>query len=118
MWKEVEAAIGPKAAARIEQYDRAQSGRLPKSPHHYLVAIGVLPQYRGHGYGGALLRAAIRLAESDLGSSGIALDTGSDANQALYEKFGFSVYATAELGPHRARFMFRPRERNVADSAS
>jgi len=108
MWKEVAAFIGPAAEARMDRYEELQKRHLPEAPHHYLVAIGVRPEFQGKGLGGALLRAAIAMAEADPASCGIALDTGSDANQALYMRFGFQVTAVETLGDKRARFMFRP----------
>lgn len=108
LWAKVEQIIGPESSARIDLYDQAQKTNLHPEPHHYIVAIGVHPDFQGKGYGGDLLRAAIDYAESDRGSSGIGLDTGTEENQRLYEKFGFRLFATAQLGAKTARYMFRP----------
>ncbi len=109
MWQEVANFIGPAAEARMGAYEEAQQRHRPQAPHHYLVAIGVHPDHQGKGYGGALIRAAIAMAEADPESAGIALDTGSASNQALYEHFGFHVTGTETLGEKTGIFMFRPR---------
>lgn len=108
LWLDVARFLGPAAEARMDRYEEAQQRHKPKEPHHYLVAIGVHPDFQGRGLGGALLRASIALADADSNSAGLALDTGSEANQRLYEHFGFRVLATEVLDDKLARFMFRP----------
>lgn len=107
LWPDVEKIIGPAASERLDRYETCQKRHAVAAPHHYLVAIGVHPDFQGLGYGGALLREAIRMVDEDPASAGIGLDTASDANQALYEKFGFKVIGTEQLDDKLARFMFR-----------
>jgi ribosomal protein S18 acetylase RimI-like enzyme len=108
LWQRLAPVFGSHAPERFHHYEEAQKRHLHPEPHHYLVAIGVHPDFQGQGYGGALLRACIALAEDDDSSAGLGLDTGSDSNQALYEHFGFSLVGTEMLGATKARFMFRP----------
>lgn len=107
MWDEFAPLIGLEADARLESYGEIQKRYLPEASHHYLVAIGVLPEYQGQGIGGMLMRKAIEFAESDPTSSGIALDTGSATNVAIYERYGFEQYAEEPFGAATIRFLFR-----------
>jgi len=111
LWRDMESVFGAGAVERFGRYEEAQQKHTVGEPHHYLVAIGVHPDFQGKGYGGALLRTAIELAESDSESSGIGLDTGSESNQEFYEKFGFELVGTEKLQDKLMRFMFRPNER-------
>ena len=111
LWGDMESVFGAGAVERFGRYEEAQKKHTVGEPHHYLVAIGVHPELQGKGYGGALLRAAIDLTEADEKSSGIGLDTGSDSNQKLYEKFGFKLLGTEQLDEKLMRFMFRPSTR-------
>jgi GNAT superfamily N-acetyltransferase len=107
----MESVFGAPALERFDRYEAAQKKHLVSEPHHYLVAIGVHPDFQGKGYGGQLLQAAIDMAESDVDSMGIGLDTGSESNQKFYEKFGFDLVATEQLDDKIMRFMFRRNER-------
>jgi ribosomal protein S18 acetylase RimI-like enzyme len=53
----------------------------------YLLVIGVATQYQGQGFGGTLVRALIEKSET----SGIPiyLETETEHNVTLYERFGF-----------------------------
>jgi len=108
LWDEAAPIIGKQADARLEEYDAIQKKNLPERPHHYLVAIGVLPELHGRGIGGKLLQAAIELAEADSFSNGIALDNASEANAGFYGRFGFEEYAREPFGSAAIRFLFRP----------
>jgi ribosomal protein S18 acetylase RimI-like enzyme len=108
----MESVFGSGALKRFDRYEAAQKKHLKSEPHHYLVAIGVHPEYQGEGYGGELLRAAIDIAEADVDSAGIGLDTGSESNQKFYEKYGFELIATEPLDDKMMRLMFRPNVRS------
>ncbi|MBL1067510.1 GNAT family N-acetyltransferase [Streptomyces sp. 7-21] len=56
-------------------------------PHWYLAQTVVVPEWRGRGYGGALLRH--QLARADEESAAAYLEASSPRNQALYERHGF-----------------------------
>lgn len=66
----------------------------PTEPHVYLAVIGVAPDRKGQGLGGALLRHVCATAdEADLPAY---LETGNPENLPLYERFGFRVEHTVE----------------------
>jgi ribosomal protein S18 acetylase RimI-like enzyme len=55
----------------------------------YLQIIGVAPRHQGKGFGGRLLRAII--AESEQEGRPLYLETETEENVRLYERFGFRV---------------------------
>ncbi|RZQ60443.1 GNAT family N-acetyltransferase [Amycolatopsis suaedae] len=62
--------------------------RHPRHADHlYLVALGVHPDHRGRGLGGAVLRH--RLAEADSRGEPVYLEASSTRNRPLYERHGF-----------------------------
>jgi len=67
--------------------DRAMRARRPKTPHHYLFAIGVLPEARGRGIASTLIRHTLAIADRD----GVPayLENTNPRNTPLYERFGF-----------------------------
>lgn len=61
----------------------------PPSPHMYVYVLGVHPEQKGRGLGGALLRHAATLARE----AGVVghLETSNPVNLPLYRKFGYEV---------------------------
>ena len=55
----------------------------------YLLVIGVAPAFQGQGFGGKLLRALIK--ESERTGTPLYLETETESNVRLYERFGFVV---------------------------
>ena len=101
-------SFGVQTASRIEgYYDMKIRHRLPQ-PHLYLEAIGVLPEYRGQGHAGRLLKAVHRLSQADPRSQGVALDTQLQGNLALYQHFGYRVIGDEMFGEVHTWFMHRP----------
>ncbi len=64
-------------------------------PFIYLDIIGVAPEYQGQGCGGKLLRALIESAEQ--AALPIYLETGTEENVQMYERFGFHVVKQVKL---------------------
>jgi ribosomal protein S18 acetylase RimI-like enzyme len=59
----------------------------PTEPHWYLPLIGVDPARQGRGYGSALLRHALAVADRD--KLPAYLEATSPNNRRLYERYGF-----------------------------
>ena len=78
---------GRMAGLRVLDTDRAQhfSGR----PYLYLMLLGVRTEHQGQGVGGSLLRAL--LAYCDEQGLALYLETETDQNVRMYERFGFRV---------------------------
>ena len=65
-------------------------------PHWYLTFIGVEPRYQGSGAGSALLRHA--LARCDRDGLPAYLEATSPRSRLLYERHGFEVTGTIQVG--------------------
>jgi len=55
----------------------------------YLMVIGVAPEFQGQGYGKTLLNELIR--ESEASRLPVYLETSTEKNVSMYERFGFKV---------------------------
>jgi len=76
-------------------YEKYQNYYIPKDAKIYIANFGVLPEYRGKGYGKKLLKYIINLAH-DLGSSKIYLKCDKKNMEAvnLYISEGFKTIDT------------------------
>ena len=68
----------------------------PKQPHWYLPMIGVEPTRQGSGVGSALMQHA--LANCDAYRLPAYLESSNPRNIPLYERFGFKVIGTIQVG--------------------
>ena len=68
----------------------------PGEPHWYLPLIGVDPMYQGKGYGSELLRHV--LTDCDRDGTPAYLESSNAANIPLYERHGFEVLGTIQVG--------------------
>jgi ribosomal protein S18 acetylase RimI-like enzyme len=68
----------------------------PREPHWYLPLIGVDPVHQGRGHGSALLRHALLQCDRDHALA--YLESTNPANIPLYERHGFNVLATIQVG--------------------
>jgi GNAT superfamily N-acetyltransferase len=74
-----------------------QMGRYhPSEPHWYLPLIGVDPPQQGKGYGSALLQHA--LLQCDRDNKLAYLESTSPKSIPLYERHGFEVLGTIQVG--------------------
>ena len=68
----------------------------PREPHWYLPLIGVEPVHQRKGQGSTLLQHALR--QCDLDHAPAYLESTNPANIPLYERHGFEVLATIQVG--------------------
>lgn len=68
----------------------------PPEPHWYLPMIGVDPAHQGNGYGSALLKHA--LARCDCDGKLAYLESTSLESLRLYERHGFELLGTIQVG--------------------
>ncbi|MEY9988465.1 hypothetical protein ABIE67_000497 [Streptomyces sp. V4I8] len=69
-------------------YDHATTDRHPVDrPHWYLGYIGVVPVYRSHGVGSALLRHVLEVCDKQ--ALGSYLEASSERSAKLYGRHGF-----------------------------
>jgi len=90
-------AAGARYIRRSLQVDAAMRARRPVFPHYYLFAIGVLPDARGRGVAGALLRHT--LAEADRAAQPAYLENTTPRNTPLYQRYGFEAGAPFTPAP-------------------
>jgi ribosomal protein S18 acetylase RimI-like enzyme len=93
---------GPALFERMGQYH-------PQEPHWYLPFIGVDPSQQGKGFGAALLRHA--LARCDRDGQLAYLESSNPRNIPLYERHGFEVLGSIQVGtsPPIVPMLRRPR---------
>jgi GNAT superfamily N-acetyltransferase len=90
--------LGEAAAERfgraIDSFARLQQRCMPE-PHWYLLLLGVDPNARRRGYGGALIEPV--LSQADEQGAPCYLETTNPANLPFYERAGFGVQAHERL---------------------
>jgi GNAT superfamily N-acetyltransferase len=70
-------------------------------PYYYLQFAGVAPASQGKGWGGAAIRAGLERAQA--ANMPVYLETGTEANVALYKNLGFVIVDEWDVpggGPH------------------
>jgi ribosomal protein S18 acetylase RimI-like enzyme len=83
----------------------------PAEPHWYLPMIGVDPAEQGNGYGSALLKHA--LARCDADDKLAYLESTSLKSLRLYERHGFELLGTIQVGSSPPLFPMLRKPRSV-----
>ncbi|HEU5075925.1 MAG TPA: GNAT family N-acetyltransferase [Polyangiaceae bacterium] len=87
-----------------------QMGRYhPREPHWFLPFIGVDPFHQGKGYGAALMQHALIPCDRD--QTLAYLESSNSKNIPLYERHGFELLGTIQVGTSPPIFpmLRRPR---------
>ncbi len=79
-------------SAVFEQMERYH----PREPHWYLPFIGTDPSQQGKGYGGALMKHALIPCDRDRKLA--YLESSNPKNIPLYERHGFELLGTIQVG--------------------
>ncbi len=103
---------GFKTLRKVNTYMRLTTRSRPKEMHHYLICIGVAPEFMGMGLGKIMLNSIHTLVEADTTSVGIGLDTENPNNVALYEHFGYRLTGTEPLDDLTIYTLFRPSKKS------
>ncbi len=74
---------------RIERYDSAVHGMLPREPHWYLGVLATRPDHAGRRLGRRLMAAGVTTAHAD--GLPACLETTNPANVELYRREGWEV---------------------------
>jgi len=92
----LEASLPAGREAEIAAVFEEMARYHPSEPHWYLPLIGVEAAQRGKGCGAALLREALRRCDRD----GVPayLESTNPANLTLYQRHGFEVQGTIQVG--------------------
>lgn len=84
-----------KMARTLGPIDEVRKKQMKHKSFIYILIIGVSAENQGKGYGGKLLRALIDL--SDNINIPIYLETETESNVSLYERFGFKTIEHMKL---------------------
>jgi ribosomal protein S18 acetylase RimI-like enzyme len=90
--------FGCQGAGRMQAYGRFVDNlhrKLLPYPHWYLQVIGIDPAYQGQGFSSRLIRPVLERIDRE--RLPCALDTNTDKNVAIYERFGFDVISASKL---------------------
>jgi ribosomal protein S18 acetylase RimI-like enzyme len=100
------------AMARAKKMQSVWAENDPEKPHWHLGPIGVLPEMQRQGIGSQMLKRACEFIDQKLVAAYLEADRAE--NLPLYERFGFSTIAEADiLGAHNW-FMWRSTRETVA----
>jgi ribosomal protein S18 acetylase RimI-like enzyme len=94
--------------AFIEQMDRSH----PSEPHWYLPMIGVDPASQGNGYGSALLQHTLERFDAE--GKLAYLEASSPKSVSLYQRHGFELASTIQVGSSPPLFPMLRKPRPLA----
>lgn len=100
-------SLGSHAPAVLETLQRFEAATPDGPPFYYLSFLGTHPDHRGQGFGMGLL--AESLARIDADGAPAYLESSNPANNARYERLGFSQrteFSTPD-GQHTVTTMWR-----------
>jgi ribosomal protein S18 acetylase RimI-like enzyme len=89
------ARLGKKMKDILQSLPEDRKQNMGDAPYIYIFLVGVSSKYQGKGFGSKLIRAVIERSEG-IGVS-LYLETETENNVALYEKFGFEVVKIVTL---------------------
>jgi ribosomal protein S18 acetylase RimI-like enzyme len=92
----VQASVAEPQQEAMFAFMEAMGQYHPTEPHWYLPLIGVDPAHQGRGLGSTLLRHALRVCDRERKPA--YLEATSDASRRLYEREGFAVIGTIQVG--------------------
>jgi GNAT superfamily N-acetyltransferase len=87
---------GPGVIPRLQEVQKTMEKYHPRQPHYYLQSIGARQAWQGRGIGAALLKHVTPLCDRD--KMPAYLESSSEKNLALYERHGFEVFHSENIG--------------------
>ena len=80
---------GLKSLLRGIKFDVGMESRKLTVPYFYLFAIGTTPEARGHGVGGKMMEAGLKVVDSQ--AMPAYLESSKPSNITFYRRYGFEV---------------------------
>lgn len=105
---QVKLGVSPVVAWHLWQSIRILEPYHPREPHHYLMFLGVHPNFQRQGYARTLLEALHARSEQHPLSTGVYLETANPKNVVFYKYFGYHLTAQVAIGGVENYIMFRP----------
>jgi len=103
----MEASLPPGREGEFAPVFEAMASYHPQEPHWYLPLIAVDPARHRNGYGAALLQDTLRRCDQDHVAA--YLESTNPANITLYQRHGFELLGTIQVGSAPPLFpMHRP----------
>ena len=93
---------------RLRRQGAVYAKHLPREPHYYLQFLGCRYDHQGQGIGSALLLEGLRVC--DKRDMPVYLESSNERNLPLYERHGFEVRDTAQVGNTGPTVWFMWRE--------
>ncbi len=90
--------FGRQGAGRMQAYSRYMDNlhrKLVPYPHWYLQLLGVDPRYQGQGFSSRLVRPVLECIDRE--NLPCFVDTNTEKNVAIYERFGFKVISAEKV---------------------
>lgn len=94
----IERSVGDSAKPELFEVYAAMKHHHPKEPHWFLPLIGIDPCRQGQGLGAALMAHGLAICDRD--GRPAYLDSTHPRNIPFYERFGFKLVGTIEIGGH------------------
>jgi GNAT superfamily N-acetyltransferase len=105
----IEASLPAGREAEIVAVFEKLAPHHPNEAHWYLPLIGVDPSHQRKGYGAALLEDVLRLCDQD--HLAAYLESTNSANIPLYQRHGFELQGTIQVGSSPPLFPMLRRAR-------
>lgn len=105
---QVNLRISPAVAWQLWQSIRILERYHPPEPYHYLMFLGVHPEFQRQGYARTLLDALHAGSEAHPRSTGVYLETANPKNVEFYQYLGYHLLAQVAIRGVKNYIMFRP----------
>jgi ribosomal protein S18 acetylase RimI-like enzyme len=92
----IQNTVGDRERADVFAVVEQMGSYHPHEPHWYLPLIGVEAIHQGHGYGAALMEHALIPCDRD--QTLAYLESTNPRNISLYQRYGFEVLGTIQVG--------------------
>jgi GNAT superfamily N-acetyltransferase len=107
--KLIERSVAPAAMPEVLAVLAAMASHHPQEPHWFLPLIGIDPRQLGQGHGMALMTYGVEACDRD--GRPAHLDSSHPGNIPFYERLGFELLTTIEIGGHPPMYPMRRHPR-------
>jgi GNAT superfamily N-acetyltransferase len=105
----IDRSVAPAARPEVAAVLAAMASYHPREPHWFLPLIGIDPRQQGQGHGMSLMTHGLQACDRD--GRAAHLDSSHPGNVPFYERLGFELLTTIEIGGHPPMFPMRRHAR-------